>query len=399
MKNGKKVVLAFSGGLDTSFCVAWLKDRGYQVVPVYVDTGGLTVSEKKALERKARALGALRHYTLDCRKPAYDKIAAYIIKAHGLYQDTYPLLCADRYVIVETCVAVARREKADRIAHGCTAMGNDQVRFDVSIRALGDYEIIAPIRDLQAEIKGSLRAFEAEYLKNKGFPVPLRQKKYTVNQNLFGVTISGSEIDELNEPDEEAYVLTRGRPQDKPRYIEIGFEKGLAVSLNGRRQAGPAILETLNHQAGAYGIGRSIYTGDCVIGIKGRIAFECPGLFALVTGHRALSEAVLSKEQNQFQRVVGEKWTQLVYSGLYFDPLREDLEKFIDRLQRFVTGRVTLKLEARRLTAVKYSSPYRIQGKDLVYAQHATWSPEEASGFIKLFGLSTTLAGQRRKYS
>jgi argininosuccinate synthase len=129
------------------------------------------------------------------------------------------------------------------------------------------------------------------------------------------------------------------------------------------------------------------------------IAFECPGLFALVTGHRALSEAVLSKEQNQFQRVVGEKWTQLVYSGLYFDPLREDLEKFIDRLQRFVTGRVTLKLEARRLTAVKYSSPYRIQGKGLVYAQHATWSPEEASGFIKLFGLSTTLAGQRRKYS
>lgn len=395
MKKNKKVVLAFSGGLDTSFCVAWLKDQGYHVITVFADTGGQSAAEKNRLERKARALGAIRHYAVDCRRPAFEKVAAYIIKAHGLYQDAYPLLCADRYVIVETCIAIARREEALRIAHGCTAMGNDQVRFDVSIRALGDYEIIAPIRDLPTGIKGGLRAFEAEYLKNKGFPVPARQKKYTVNQNLFGVTISGSEIDALNEPDEEAYVLTRGRRPDKPRYIEVGFEKGLPISLNGRRQDGPAILDTLNRLCGAYGIGRFIYTGDCVIGIKGRIAFECPGLYALVIGHRTLSEAVLSKEQNQFQKVVGEKWTRLVYSGLYFDPLRTDLEKFIDSMQRYVTGKVTLKLEARRLMAVKYTSPYRIRGEGLIYAQSATWSPEEAAGFIKLYGLSTTLAGQR----
>lgn len=397
MKNGDKVVLAFSGGLDTSFCVVRLKEKGYRVITVFVSTGDLPPPTLAAVGRRARKLGAWRHYTIDARHKIYDRIAAYLIKAHGLYQGVYPQLCADRYAIVEECVRIARREGTKLIAHGCTAMGNDQVRFDVSIRALGDYMIIAPIRELQTEIKSPLRQYEADYLEKAGFRVSARQKKYTVNQNMLGVTISGSEIDELNEPDEKAFVLTNGRPQAKPRSIEIGFEKGLPVSLNGRRQAGGNILKTLNRQVGAYGIGRFIYTGDCVIGIKGRIAFECPGLHALITAHRALEEAVLSREQNRFKRVIGDEWARLVFAGLYHDPLRTDLEKFIDSLQRFVAGKVVLKLEARRLMAVKYSSPYRIRGKGLVYAQRSTWPPCEAEGFVKLYGLATTLSGRREK--
>jgi argininosuccinate synthase len=397
MKNGNKVVLAFSGGLDTSFCVVRLKEKGYRVITVFVSTGDQPTQVLAAVGRQARELGAWRHYTIDARRKVYDRIVTYLIKANGLYQDVYPQLCADRYAIVEECVQIAMREGTKLIAHGCTAMGNDQVRFDVSIRALGDYGIIAPIRELQAEIKTPLRAYEADYLKRAGYQVPPRQKKYTVNQNVLGVTISGSEIDELNEPDEEAFVLTRGSAQSEPRSIEIGFEKGLPVSLNGRRQAGPKILETLNRQVGAYGIGRFIYTGDCVIGIKGRIAFECPGLHALITAHRTLEESVLSREQNRFKRVIGDEWARLVFAGLYHDPLRTDLEKFIDSLQRFVTGKVVLKLEARHLMAVKYSSPYRIRGKGLVYAQQSTWPPSVAEGFVKLYGLSTTLSSRRRK--
>jgi argininosuccinate synthase len=397
MKNNKKVVLAFSGGLDTSFCAAWLNEQGFEVITVFCDTGGHTESEKKALRRKALALGAARHYAIDCRRSFYDRIGACLVRCHGLYQNEYPLLCSDRYVIVEECCKIAEKEKADRIAHGCTAMGNDQVRFDVSIRTLGGFEIIAPIRDLQQKIQTGLRSFEAEYLKDQGFPVPARQKKYTVNQNLFGVTISGGEIDGLAEPEEDAFVMTRIRGAQRPRYVEIGFDQGRAASLNGKRMAGHMILDRLNRLCGPYGIGRFIYTGDCVIGIKGRIAFECPGLHALIHAHRSLSSAVLSREQNQFQTVAGEKWTGLVYSGLYFDPLREDLEKFILSLNRFVTGKVLLKLETRRLMAVQYSSPYRIRGKGVVYAQSATWSPSEAAGFTKLYGLAANLAGQRKR--
>ncbi len=395
MNNENKVVLAFSGGLDTSYCVVRLKEQGFRVITVLVTTGDLSGPAIARIENRARELGAWRHHTIDASDKVYNNIVAYLIKSSGLYQGVYPQLCADRYAIVEECVKIARREGTKSIAHGCTAMGNDQVRFDVSIRALGDHRIIAPIRDLQAEIKTGLRPYEAHYLRRAGFQVPPRQKKYTVNQNLLGVTISGSEIDDLKEPSEDAYVLTRPRTAVKPRSIGIGFDHGLPVSLNGEKMPGPAILKNLNKVVGAYGIGRFTYTGDCVIGIKGRIAFECPGLHALLVSHRTLEEAVLSKEQNRFKRQLSDQWAYLVFSGLYFDPLRRDLERCLDSSQRFVTGRVTIKLHARGLEAVSYSSPYLLRNKKVVYAQQSTWQPVEAEGFIKLFGMSTDLAGRR----
>ncbi|MBI4232615.1 argininosuccinate synthase [Candidatus Peregrinibacteria bacterium] len=390
----KKAVLAFSGGLDTSFCVLWLKDKGYEVITVCVDTGGVDKDKVKAISKKALQLGAKKHYTVSAEKDIFENIVAYLVKSGGLYQDIYPQLCADRYVIVEKCVEIALREKTNIIAHGCTAMGNDQVRFDVSIKALGNYEIVAPIREIQNTVKGNIREYEIKYLKTRGFETQQLHRKYSVNQNVLGVTISGSEIDSNNEPAEDVFVLTKSKSSGT-KYIRMGFKGGLPVSLNDKKMSGIDILKMLNKIVGAYGIGRFIYTGDCIIGIKGRIAFECPGLYALAVAHKALEDATLSKEQNQFKRIIGQKWAHLVYSGLYYEPLRKDLEKFIESNQKFVSGSVTLKLRPNSLLPVKYSSHYLIKEKGTVYAQTSTWKPQEAEGFIKLFGLSTILSAKR----
>jgi len=304
-------------------------------------------------------------------------------------------MCSDRYLIAEKCVEIARKEKAEAVAHGCTAMGNDQVRFDISFQSLApDLKIIATIRDLQREVKGNLREKEAKYLEERGFEVPQKYKKYTINENIFGRTISGSEIDENKEPKEEAFVLTKPLNQtpNKPSYLRIAFEKGVSTKLNGKKMSGVGIIKALNEIAGKHGYGRFIYTGDCMIGIKGRIAFETPGIATLLVAHKALEEAVLSKEQNQFKRILGEKWAQLVFSGFYYDPLRKDIERSIDSNQQFVSGEVLLKIFKGSCLPVEYSSPHLLKEKGIVYAQKATWSPEEAEDFIKLFGLPTKLA-------
>ena len=394
-----KAVLAFSGGLDTSFCVPYLKERGYDVVTVFVNTGGFSSEEARAIGARARKLGALRHYDTDAQEEIYGQIVGPLIRANGLYQDAYPNMCADRYVIVQKCVEIARREKTDVIAHGCTGMGNDQVRFDVSIRALGDFEIVAPIRDFQKTQRTGLREKEAGYLQSKGFGVAAAHRRYSINQNVLGVTISGSEIDQQKEPAEEAFTLTRSpeKAPAKPERIRFGFERGLPVSLNGRRSRGIEILRKLNILAGIHGVGRHIYTGDCIIGIKGRIAFECPGLESLVVAHRALEEATLSKEQNQFKAVIGKKWAELVYTGLYYDPLLRDLERFLESSQARVGGEVTLRLHRGTCIPVALSSPNRVEASGTVYAQASAWDPAEAEAFCKLFGLATTTAARRNR--
>jgi len=393
----KRIVLAFSGGLDTSYCAAVLRDQGYDVITVFVNSGGFNKKSLQLIKKKALRIGVSRHFIVSSAKDIYRKIISYLIKSNGLYQNIYPQMCADRYIIVEKCIEIAKRERAAMIAHGCTAMGNDQVRFDVSIRALSNYKIVAPIRDLQARIKTNLREHEINYLKKKGIKVSALHKRYTINQNVFGVTISGSEIDKGDEPKESAFILTKAvmKSGTKPQYVKIGFKKGLPVSLNRRKIDGYTILTKLNKIVGNHGCGRFIYTGDCVVGIKGRIVFECPGLYALITAHRALEEMVLSKEQNQFKEIMSQKWAYLVYSGLYFDPLRQDIEKFIDSHQDYVTGEVVLKIHQGSLMPVKCSSAYMIKEKGTVYAQSSTWQPKEAEGFVKLFGIATTLAKRR----
>ncbi|MBK6695057.1 MAG: argininosuccinate synthase [Myxococcales bacterium] len=386
------VVLAFSGGLDTSFCVPYLKERGHDVVTLYVDTGGAAEAERRAIEARALELGAARHVTVDASADVWRDVVVPLVMGGQLYQDQYPLLVSDRYVIVERALALAKSEKTRLFAHGCTGMGNDQVRFDVSVRSLGDFSILAPIRDIQSEHK-SVRAYERAFLEKRGFSVPEAQRRYTINENLLGVTLSGSEIDEWCAPSLDTYRLSLPRSAwpHAPLRVKVTFEEGVAVALDGERLAGPALLRALHGLLGAYGVGRGIYTGDTTIGLKGRIVFESPGLTGLLVAHRALEEAVMTREQNGFKPLAAKKWVDLVYRGFFFDPLKADLEALLRSSQRFVSGDVVLETEGGVVHAVAVASPHLLRAKDATYAQSADWGAREAEGFVRLLGQSSEL--------
>ena len=272
------VVLAFSGGLDTSFCIPYLREKGHDVITMFVDTGGVSAEQRTEIEARAKKLGAKEHVNADGAKEVWDEVVVPLVIGGELYQNQYPLLVSDRYVIVKRAIELANAKKTKLFAHGCTGMGNDQVRFDLSVRALGDYTILAPIRDIQAEHK-NVREYERQYLEKIGYSVPAKQTVYTINENLLGVTMSGSEIDEWKAPGPETYQLTPP-PAKLPREatrVAITFEQGVAVAVDGRKMDGPAILRDLNTRLGAHGVGRGIYTGDTTIGLKGRIIFEAAG--------------------------------------------------------------------------------------------------------------------------
>lgn len=385
-------MLAFSGGLDTSFCVLNLRERGYDVITLTVDTGGLSEEELKYIENRSKELGAVRHYFVDARQEIFDEIISYIIKANALYEGKYPLMCSDRYTIAKHLIEVARKEGATAVAHGCTGAGNDQVRIDVTVMCLApDLKIIAPIREL-----GMTRAQEVEYLEKKGFEVRELTKRYTINENIFGRTISGSEIDENKEPSEEAWVLTRVT-KEEPEYVKISFEKGIPVELNGRRMHGIEILQQLNTIAGAHGYGRGLYVEDETVGIKGFQAFEAPGLLLLIEAHRALERLVLTRRQLAVKATLENTYADLSYRGLFYEPVMRDIEAFVDSTQEFVTGEVIMKLEHMNAIQVSVSSPYSLVREDIArYAQAAGWRGEEAEAFIKLYGLQQKIASIRK---
>ncbi|MEX0915363.1 MAG: argininosuccinate synthase domain-containing protein, partial [Wenzhouxiangellaceae bacterium] len=279
----EKIVLAFSGGLDTSYCVLALKKEGFEVHTAFVDTGGVDAAHKKWIAERALALGAAEHHELDASAPLWDKFVVPLLWSGARMLDQYPMLCSDRYVIVEQCLALADRVGTKRFAHGCTGMGNDQLRFDQSVRSLGEFVIHAPIRELQRET-GNVRDYELKLMAEAGVEVPASSGRYSINENLLGVTLSGQEIDRFEAPAEDTRVRCRPRsewPED-PGEWTLGFEQGRAVSLNGESIEGPAMLDRLNRELGAWGVGRHIYTGDVSIGLKGRIVFECPGIDALM---------------------------------------------------------------------------------------------------------------------
>ncbi|MGK7294917.1 MAG: argininosuccinate synthase domain-containing protein, partial [Candidatus Wenzhouxiangella sp. M2_3B_020] len=305
--------------------------------------------------------------------------------------------CSDRYVIVEACLELADELGTNRFAHGCTGMGNDQLRFDQSVRSLGDYVIHAPIRELQRET-ASVRDHELKLMEEAGVDVPESSSKYSINENLLGVTLSGREIDRFEAPADDTRLRSRPRsewPDARGRW-RVGFEHGRAVSLDGRALSGPELLAGLDEQVGAYGVGRHIYTGDVSIGLKGRIVFECPGIDALMCAHRALIEAVNTRLQNQFRHVIAARWAELVYTGFFFEPHKADLEAYLASSNQYVTGEVTLQSEGGDIAAVAVASDYLLQDPGAVYAQSASWTPEEAEGFVKLIGQSSTLAQRVR---
>ena len=390
--DSKDIVLAFSGGLDTSFCVPYLKERGWNVHTVFADTGGVDDDERAFIEQRAAELGVASHVTVDGGPAIWNGFVKPFVWAGEGYQGQYPLLVSDRYLIVDAALKRAAELGTNAIAHGCTGMGNDQVRFDLAVKASGDYRIVAPIREIQKE-HTQTRAYEQAYLEERGFGVRAKQKSYTINENLLGLTMSGGEIDTWSAPGEGArgWCAPRAEWPEAPLRVTIGFKHGEAVSLDGQAVAGAALLAKLNALFAPYGVGRGVYTGDTVIGLKGRIVFEAPGLVSLLAAHRALEETVLTKQQNRFKPEVARKWVELVYEGFYHDPLKADLEAFLQSSQSIVNGEVVLETRGGRVDAVAVKSPHILNAKGATYAQSADWGVEEAEGFIKLFGMSSTL--------
>lgn len=391
-KQSRDIVLAFSGGLDTSFCIPYLREQGWQVHTVFADTGGVDAEERAYIEQRAAELGVASHRTIDGGPAIWTGFVKPFVWAGEAYQGQYPLLVSDRYLIVDAALARARELGTRAIAHGCTGMGNDQVRFDLAVKASGDYRIIAPIREIQKE-HTQTRAYEQQYLEARGFSVRAKQQQYTINENLLGVTLSGGEIDQWQAPGEEARGWCKPRAEwpSTPLRVRIRFVEGEAVALDGEALPGSQLLARLNTLFAAYGVGRGLYTGDTTIGLKGRIIYEAPGLVALLTAHRALEEAVLSKQQNRFKPEVARKWVELVYEGFWHDPLKTDLEAFLQSSQRKVNGEVLLETQGGRVDALAIESPHILNAKGATYAQSADWGVAEAEGFIKLFGMSSTL--------
>jgi argininosuccinate synthase len=388
----KDIVLAFSGGLDTSFCVPYLRERGWAVHTVFADTGGVDAEEKAFIEQRAAELGVASHVTVDGGPALWSGFVKPFVWAGEGYQGQYPLLVSDRYLIVDAALARAAELGTRAIAHGCTGMGNDQVRFDLAVKAQGSYDIVAPIREIQKEHTG-VRAYEQQYLEARGFGVRSKQQAYTINENLLGITMSGGEIDRWQVPGAGAIGWCKPRSEwpSAPLRVKLGFEHGEAVTLDGERLPGHALLARLNGLFAAYGVGRGLYTGDTTIGLKGRIIYEAPGLAALLAAHRALEEAVLTKQQNRFKPEVARKWVELVYEGFYHDPLKSDLEAFLAASQSLVGGEVTLESNGGSVGAVAVESPHILAAQGATYAQAADWGVAEAEGFIKLFGMSSSL--------
>lgn len=387
----KKIVLAFSGGLDTSFCVPYLIDQGFEVHTIFVNSGGTSANEEKKISKRAYELGAKKHINVSIETSLWKEIIKPLVWSGSLYQDKYPALCSDRYLIVSEAIKLCKKLNTKYISHGCTGMGNDQVRFDLSIQAFGNYKTITPIREIQNKVT-DVRGYEQEYLKNKGFKVSTLHTKYSINENLMGATVSGSEIDDWKEPSKESYILcnTPNKYPSKPKKLEIEFSKGEAKKVNGKSMKGPDLLRMLNQIGGKYGIGRELFAGDTIIGIKGRFLFESPGISILQRSHRALEEAIFTDKQNNFKPLIGKRWVELVYGGFYFDPLTKNLENFLEDIQKPVTGKVTVLLTAGKVEAVAVDSKKILVSKDAVYAQSASWGVEESAGFIKLLGKSTS---------
>ena len=387
----KRIVLAFSGGLDTSFCIPYLLEQDYEVHTLFVNTGGTPKKEEQQITKRAMELGAKKHINVNVEKSLWTEILAPLIQSGNLYQNKYPALCSDRYLIVKESIKLCRKLKTKYIAHGCTGMGNDQIRFDLSIRALGNFNIITPIREIQ-NITKNVRKYEEDYLKAKGYKVSSLHKKYSINENLMGATISGSEIDTWDKPSPEGFVLCKQPHQypKKTKSLKIKFSKGKVISLNDRKILGPDLLRNLNSMGGSYGIGRTVFASDTIIGLKGRFVFEAPGISILMCAHRALEEAVLTDKQNNVKTKIGKEWVDLVYKGFYFEPLRENLEAFLSDSQKNVTGEVSVNLSPGKVDAVSVKSKNILISAEGTYAQSATWSESESKGFIKLIGQSTS---------
>ena len=391
-------VLAFSGGLDTSFCVPWLQEQGYEVVTVTVDTGGFSPAERQAIAARAASLGVREHVTLDGRQALYDQLVRVIVRGNILRGGVYPL-CAgpERLIQATEVVAVARRVGAAAIAHGSTGAGNDQVRFDGTIRALlPEATILTPIREL-----GLGRAEEVAYLAAHGSDVPPKTGRYSINKGLLGTTIGGGEtLDGWGVPPDEAYIDTVS-PElapDAPATLVLEFAEGLPVGLDGAALPPLDLWAELAHVGGQHGVGRNIHLGNTILGLKGRVAFEAPAALITITAHRELEKLVLTRHQAFWKDHLADVYGNLLHEGLYFDPVMRDIEALIASSQATVTGSVRVRLYKGHITVEGVKSPYSLLDRTIGSYGETTraWTGAEAAAFSKLYGLQSMLGATRR---
>lgn len=384
-----KVVLAYSGGLDTSVAIKWLQDQGYDVVACCLDVG-----EGKDLEfikEKALKVGAVSSYVLDVKEEFANEYALIALQAHALYEGKYPLVSAlSRPLIAKKLVEIAEKEGAVAVAHGCTGKGNDQVRFEVSIHALNpDLKVLAPVR----EWKWS-REEEIEYAKENGIPIPINlDSPYSIDQNLWGRSNEcGILEDPWVAPPEDAYELTNSleNTPDTPDIVEIGFEQGVPVTLNGKHYPLSELILHLNALAGKHGVGRIDHVENRLVGIKSREVYECPGAMTLIKAHKELEDLTLVKEVAHFKPIIEQKIAEVIYNGLWFSHLTSALVAFLKETQKYVTGVVRVKLFKGHAIVEGRKSPYSLYDEKLAtYTKEDEFDHNAAVGFIQLYGLPT----------
>jgi argininosuccinate synthase len=387
----RPIVLAYSGGLDTSFLVPWLKEN-YQrpIITVTVDTGGIDAAAAKTLHERALALGAIEHHQVDARADYFEQVLRFLIMGNVRRGQLYPLCVgAERVMQAQTIAHMARKLGTNSIAHGCTAAGNDQVRFEVALRTLApDLEVIAPVRD-----RAFKRQEELEFLQKRGLPVPPFGAAYSINRGLWGVTIGGTEtLTSKGSIPESAWVLSPHaftKPA-LPQHHTLRFESGRPVALDGKALTPVEVIERLEQIAGPFGIGRGIHLGDTIIGTKGRVAFEAPAADVLLTAHRELEKLVLTPRQQRIKETVALPYGDWVHEGQLLDPVCRDIEALLLSSQERVSGEVHVLLRPGSLFIEGVESPYSLMAASKgVYGEAAgEWTAIDALGFSKIVALT-----------
>ncbi len=386
-----RILLAFSGGLDTSYLLRRFVAEGHEVHAVIVDTGGLDDAERARIEARARALGAFDFACVDARQRVYDQHIAWLIRANVKRGGVYPLCVgAERVVQAQAVAEEARRRNADAVCHGSTGAGNDQIRFDVAIRTLmPGARILTPIRDERIT-----REQSAAYLAEQGFPISAARKDYSINQGLWGVTIGGRETHDAWEYlPEEAWPTTVSPAAADPagQTIVLRFQEGLPAD-------GLAAVEPLNALGAQHGVGRGMHLGDTILGIKGRIAFEAPAAAILIEAHRELEKLVLTRWQLTQKEMLGSFYGQMLHEGNWFDPVMRDIEAFLTSSQQRVTGEVRVHLAQGRIEVHGVRSPWSLMdaGAGTYGEENRLWTAEDARGFSAVWGLQGVLAERAR---
>jgi argininosuccinate synthase len=386
-----KYVLAYSGGLDTSVLIKYLQEKlNAQVITVTVDVG--QGEDLKAAEEKAKKLGVYKHVSIDAKEEFCKDYIFPAIKANALYEGKYPISTSlSRPLIAKKMVEIAEKEGAAGLVHGCTGRGNDQVRFDVTLASLApEKQIIAPVREW-----GLTREEEIAYAKTKGIPISENAKKYSIDASVWGRAIECGLLEDASQaPPEDAYEWTASaeKAPNTPEIVTIGFEQGVPVSVNGKAMKPLELIQEVNKIAGRNGVGRIDHIEDRIVGLKSREVYECPAALVILEAHKDLEKMVMTRHQNLFKQQIDAEWVFLAYAGLWVDPLKEDLDAYINHSQENVTGEVKLKLFKGSMIVIGRSSPNSLYDKNLAnYNIKTSFNQSYSKGFIELWGLQTRM--------